>query len=217
MQQFPTESTTFLIQGPSGDLEVSVDWPKTDEIQPITFVMCHPNPVDGGTMNNKVVTTACSAMTRLGIPCVRFNYRGVGLSEGKFGETIGETEDLQAVLEWVTVMRPAPLWLGGFSFGTLLAYRKSTEWPIEQLLTIGPAFDHYDYSVEAVPDMSWLMIIGDQDEVVSVEAAFDFVRTVEANLTLYKMHGVGHFFHRKLIDLREYLMHHYQECLLCRN
>lgn len=208
---FPNESSVFLIPGPAGFIEVGVDWPRTDEILPITFVMCHPNPVDGGTMTNKVVTTTCSAMNRLGIPTVRFNYRGVGNSDGQFGATIGEGEDLTAVLTWLADKRPGKLWLGGFSFGTFIAYRAANDWPVEQLLTIAPANDRYDYLKEATPSMPWLAIVPDADEIVDLKPVMDFLLQVPADVSVHKMHGASHFFHRKLINLREYLMRYYQE------
>lgn len=214
MNLFPSESAHFLLDGPVGAIEVAIDIPRTETLLPITFVMCHPNPLEQGTMNNKVVTTACAAMNRLGIPAVRFNFRGVGQSEGQYGETIGEGEDLDAVMNWLKLARPGPIWLGGFSFGTLIAYRGSARHDVDQLLTIAPANDRYDYPLNESPNVPWMVILAGDDEIVSMPATLDFIKAVPVDVSVYKMAGASHFFHRKLIDLRRFLMCHYAGCAL---
>ena len=114
---FPTESTTVLLDGPAGALEVAVDRSECTPL-PAVAIVCHPLPTEGGTMHNKVVTMAARALREVGIDSVRFNFRGVGASQGAFDEGVGETDDLIAVAEWLRTQRPdAALWLAGFSFG----------------------------------------------------------------------------------------------------
>jgi len=96
-----------------------------------TAVVCHPHPQHGGTMRNKVVHTLARAFEIAGARSLRFNFRGVGLSEGVFGDIVGETEDALAVLNWVRERRPDDeLWLAGFSFGAAVALRAAARFPV---------------------------------------------------------------------------------------
>lgn len=202
-------SEQFCIEGPAGQLEIAVDIPRSGITSELTFVMCHPNPQAEGTMHNKVVTTATKAMNELGIPAVRFNYRGVGASEGAYGEVLGERDDCLAVLEWVKQHRPGPIWLGGFSFGSNIAFLCQRDERVQQLLTIAPAVTLWDISQIEAPTVPWLCVIAGGDEVVDSDAIYDFVKQTESNAFIYKMHGASHFFHKKLIDLRKALKQHY--------
>ena len=116
---FPGEHSEFLLRGPAGNIECAVDVPGAACERPGTIVICHPHPEHGGTMHNKVVTILERSMRELGLRTVRFNFRGVGRSDGLFDDGYGETDDLFAVVEWVRRTRPDDtLWLGGFSFGS---------------------------------------------------------------------------------------------------
>ena len=99
--EFPGERSEFLLRGPAGPIECAVDVPEADSECPATIIICHPHPEHGGTMHNKVVTILERAMRELGLRTVRFNFRGVGASEGSFDDGYGETDDLFAVAEWV--------------------------------------------------------------------------------------------------------------------
>ena len=102
MQFFPATETTFLLPGPAGDLEIAA---APQDGARATAIICHPHPLHGGTMTNKVVTTIARAFHELGLRTVRFNFRGVGKSAGKYAEGIGESDDLRAVITWV---KPCP-------------------------------------------------------------------------------------------------------------
>ena len=122
--EFPTSRQEFILRGPTGNLECVADVPDPAEERPATIVICHPHPLHGGTMHNKVVTILERSMRELGLRTVRFNFRGVGESEGSHDDGYGETDDLFAVTEWVRHTRPDDdLWLGGFSFGSYISQR----------------------------------------------------------------------------------------------
>ena len=99
--RFPEASTELLLPGPAGDIEVAIDVPPPEDERLGTVVLCHPLPVQGGSMHNKVVTMLARSLRELGLRVVRFNFRGVGKSAGEFDEGRGETLDLLAVAEWV--------------------------------------------------------------------------------------------------------------------
>jgi len=142
-------------------------------------------------------------MRELGLRTVRFNYRGVGASEGKFDDGYGETDDLFAVVEWVRRTRPDDqLWLGGFSFGAYISLRAAANLSLGQLISIAPPVDRYDFSNLPRPTCPWLVVQGDEDDVVSADAVQSWVDETEPPPDLIVMPQAGHFFHRRLMDLR---------------
>jgi alpha/beta superfamily hydrolase len=210
MQCFPQQSSRFMLTGPAGQLEVATELPQ--DAANITFVMCHPHPLYQGTMDNKVVTMTTAAFKSIGLATVRFNYRGVGKSTGSYGEGIGETEDLFAILDWLKTTRPGPVWLGGFSFGGYVAYRAAglrTE--IQQLLTIAPGVTRFDMAGLPEPSMPWVVVQGEADEVIPPQAVYDWLEGIKAPYRLYKLPNVGHFFHGELLTLKNLLAEHYRE------
>lgn len=200
---FPAERSEFQLMGPAGVLECAADLPDAADERAATMVLCHPHPQHGGTMHNKVVTILERAMRELGLRTVRFNFRGVGASEGSFDDGYGETDDLFAVVEWVRQTRPDDeLWLGGFSFGSYVATRAALNLKLGQLITIAPPVDRYEFASLPRPDCPWLMVQGDEDDVVSVDAVRLYADRIEPPPDLVVMHQAGHFFHRRLMDLR---------------
>jgi hypothetical protein len=200
---FPAERAEFLLMGPAGALECAVDLPEAADERPATMVICHPHPQHSGTMHNKVVTILERSMRELGLRTVRFNFRGVGASEGTFDDGYGETDDLFAVIEWVRRTRPDDeLWLGGFSFGSYVATRAALNLKLGQLISIAPPVDRYEFASLPRPDCPWLMVQGDEDDVVSVDSVRLYADRVEPPPDLVVMHQAGHFFHRRLMDLR---------------
>ena len=166
-------------------------------------------------MDNKVVTTACRAMQLLGIPTVRFNFRGVGLSEGAFDQGVGEIDDTKAVLQWVKTACPGKqLWLGGFSFGGFVAYQTSHFADVKQLLTIAPGITRFKLNNADEPTVPWVIIQGDADEIIDPAAVKTWVEKHTVDYDLKMLPGVGHFFHGKLIELRELLIEIYKSRLL---
>ena len=136
---FPSESTTLLLDGPAGALEVAVDFPEPADARPLLAVVCHPLPTEGGTMHNKVVTMVARALRELGATTVRFNFRGTGGSAGAFDHGKGEREDLRAVVEWARAGHPGhALWLAGFSFGAYVSLSAAAALRPDALISIAP-------------------------------------------------------------------------------
>ncbi len=154
-------------------------------------------------MHNKVVTIMERSMRELGLRTVRFNSRGIGASEGVFDDGYGETDDLFAVVEWVRRTRSNDqLWLGGFSFGAYVSLRAAASLSLGQLISIAPPVDRYDFSNLPRPECPWLVIQGDEDDVVSADAVQSWAARTEPPPNLVVMQQAGHFFHRRLMDLR---------------
>lgn len=197
------------MRGPVGKLECAVDVPSPTTERNVTIVLCHPHPQHGGTMHNKVVTIMERSMRELGLRTVCFNFRGTGASEGEFDDGYGETDDLFAVVEWVRRTRPHDqLWLGGFSFGAYVSLRAANNLSLGQLISIAPPVDHYEFNTLQRPECAWLVVQGDEDDVVSVEAVRAWAARTVPPPTLVVMNQAGHFFHRRLMDLRGLLKNH---------
>lgn len=203
-------ASTF-ITGPAGKIEIAIDAPHATA-RNIVFVMFHPNPLEQGSMTNKVVTSTCRAMQDLGITCVRFNFPGVGQSEGQLGTGDIEIKTALAVIDWVREQYAnSTLWLGGFSFGGGVAAHIANDCTANQLLTIAPAFKFFDDM--PVPTMPWVLIQGDADEIVSFKANQDWLSEHNANCKVIAFQGVGHFFHGQVVRLRDKIKSIYSERL----
>ena len=219
---FPAEHSEFLLRGPAGVLECAVDVPEPAEERPATIIICHPHPKHGGTMHNKVVTITERSMRELGLRTVRFNFRGVGESEGHYDDGYGETDDLFAVVEWVRRTRPDDsLWLGGFSFGSYITTRAALNLDVGQLVSIAPPVDRYAFDSLHHPECPWLVIQGDEDDIVSIDQVelvnVDLVSNWAGQLKpppdLVIMQEADHFFHRRIMDLRGLLKNGVRENL----
>ena len=183
-----------LVAGPAGQIEVAIDLPPDGTVPAGTALICHPNPTQGGTMDNKVVQTLARAFVHLGWRAVRFNFRGIGKSEGGWDEGRGEVDDALAVLAAVRAPGEA-LILSGFSFGGYVASRAAqriTE-PARRLVLVGPATSRFDTA--PVP-ADTVVIHGEVDDVVPLSAVFDWARPQSLPVTVVP--GVGHFFHGQL-------------------
>jgi alpha/beta superfamily hydrolase len=202
--QFSPGEAHFLIDGPQGDLEclsLSAKGPSKG-----LAVVCHPHPLYQGTMHNKVVHTLAKAFHQQHLHVIRFNYRGVGRSEGEFGDSIGEVADLMAVLSWAKqVLGETPLWLAGFSFGCYIAAMGATQRKCQQLISVAPAVNHQPYSELKDPQCPWLVIQGEEDEVVPPQEVYTWyeqAKTQYQDIKLIKVPQGSHFFHGGLITLR---------------
>ena len=189
--------------GPAGMIECAIDAPPVEAERGVA-VVCHPNPLQGGTMDNKVAQTLARTFMQLGYRAVRFNYRGVGASQGSWDEGRGEVEDALAVIR--EFRDPAkPLVLGGFSFGGYVASQAARSLPddarLEQLVLVAPAVDRCE--VGTVPSDT-LVFHGELDEVVPLSAALDWARPQTLPVTV--LPGVGHFFHGQLLLLRNLIL-----------
>ena len=195
----------LAIAGPAGRIEAALDLPEPDAVpQPVLAIVCHPLPTEGGSMHNKVVTMTARALRESGITTLRFNFRGVGQSEGVFNDGQGELDDLRAVAAWARAEHPdKALWLAGFSFGAWVSLRAAVELGAAALVSIAPPVGRsWSFDDIAIPSIPWLLIQGEADEIVDAGAVFEWVATLPTPPRLVKMPDTSHFFHRKLIDLR---------------
>lgn len=194
-----------LIDGPAGPIELRL-LPPTGVPSRLAIV-CHPHPLHGGTMDNKVVYTLSRFMAAHGALTVRFNFRGVGKSVGRFDHGDGEQADLDAVASWLRQQAGTalPLWLAGFSFGSFVSAISANRLEAEQLISIAPPVQRFDFARHALPRCPWWIVMGDADEVVEPQAVFDWAASLPSNASLSRMAGAGHYFHGRLIELRELL------------
>ena len=168
----------MLIPGPCGQLEISFQAPDQPAPVATVAVICHPHPVYGGTMDNKVVTTLARACLAQGMAVVRFNFRGVGRSDGSYDEAVGEIDDALAVADWARAhTQAASWWLAGFSFGAYVACaaaERLQDKPAGQSLVgtllVAPAVDSYPMPAPRQPEQLELITAG-ADEVVDTAAA----------------------------------------------
>ncbi|HET7930620.1 MAG TPA: alpha/beta fold hydrolase [Rhodanobacteraceae bacterium] len=200
---FPDDSATFLLPSPAGVLEVATAVPEPGCARAGNVVICHPNPAQGGTMRNKVVTMLERSLRESGLSTVRFNFRGIGASTGAFDNGDGETGDLVAVAQWLRKVRPNDaLWLAGFSFGSYIALRCARSLAADALITVAPPVGRYEFGELSAPGCRWLVVQGEEDEVVAPQGVFDWIETLDPKPVLIRMPDTGHFFHRRLMDLR---------------
>lgn len=205
MSVFPATKTALRLTGPVGQLEARVCATAVPQVRGVG-VVCHPHPLYGGTMHNKVVTTVFKALLSQGFHAIRFNYRGVGESDGEFADAIGETEDCLAVIHWVQQQTPElPLVLAGFSFGAYVAASAASQLatPPQQLITIAPAVEHAPFDQLPPLVCPWAMLIPEADEVVSAQASHAWLTTRREAIEVVSFPGASHFFHGQLITLRE--------------
>mgnify|MGYP001563115070 FL=1 len=190
------------IPGPSGMLEGKVDCAASGEPRG-NAVICHPHPLYGGTMQNKVVHTLAKSLAANDQTAVRFNFRGVGVSDGNYDEGIGEVDDTLAVVDWLCEQQAdLPVVLAGFSFGSYVALRAAAKFQPAALITIAPPVRMFDFASLQSIDCPWLLIQGDEDEVVDINSVVNWVRTLKKPPQLEIINGCSHFFHGKLIELR---------------
>jgi alpha/beta superfamily hydrolase len=201
--RFPDAAASFALLGPAGTLEVATDVPTPANARAGVAVICHPHPQHGGSLRNKVVTMLERALRESGLATVRFNFRGVGASAGEYDEGRGESADLDAVVSWARKARPHDaLWLAGFSFGSYVALRSAQALRADALITVAPPLGRWDFADIELPRCPWLLIQGEEDELVDAQAVFAWAATLDPAPTVVRMAETGHYFHRRLMDLR---------------
>ena len=187
----------IVVAGPEGGLETIVVLPQ-GEVSGVA-VICHPNPLQGGTNTNKVVQTTAKALSQLGYACYCPNLRGVGESEGQHDHGLGEVDDVLAVIAHARAEHGAlPLALAGFSFGGFVAARTRAVIEADKLLLMGVAVGKYEIPTPPVP-ADTLVIHGEEDEVIPLSAVMDWARPQDLPVLVFP--GAGHFFHGKLVKL----------------
>jgi alpha/beta superfamily hydrolase len=200
----PSTLETLLIDGPVGPIDTALNDPGSHR-RGIALI-AHPNPVQGGTRDNKVVTSLAKVFFSLGYVVVRPNFRGVGATAGSFDKGIGETDDLIAVVEHLRRRYgDLPLLLAGFSFGSYVQTRVARRLEIERLALIAPAVNRFD--AEAVR-ADTLVVHGDEDDVVPLEAVLAWAKP--QRLPIVVIPGCEHFFHGRLAQLQNIVLHWYK-------
>jgi alpha/beta superfamily hydrolase len=191
-----SQSRGIEIAGPAGLLEAAIDASAGPAVA--TAVVCHPHPLQQGSMTNKVVTTVARAFTRLHADAVRFNFRGVGNSGGAYADGAGEGDDALAVVAWCRERWPErPLYLGGFSFGAAVALAVAARAAPAGLVTVAPAVERLTSDFVA-PRCPWLLIHGESDDVVPAKPVLEWAAKLAAPPKIVLLPGVGHFFHGSL-------------------
>lgn len=195
----------FQLDGPAGTLEGYTHLPET--APHALAIVCHPLPTMGGSMENKVTVTLAKTFTGLGCVAFRFNFRGVGASEGAFTGGDGEMQDLLAVAHYVQEQfgEELPLIFSGFSFGAYVAARAAQRLVPRHLVLVAPAVGRF-----AMPEVAadTLVIHGEQDEIVPLANVLDWARP--QHLPLIVLPGAGHFFHGRLMQLRDIVRRHFR-------
>lgn len=213
MTVFSQTETAITIDGPAGGLEARLrggapDGPLAGHR--LVAIVCHPHPQHGGSMDNKVVTTLMRVYRELGVPAVRFNFRGVGQSGGEYDRAVGEVDDLMAVAHWLATEAPGHRYLlAGFSFGSAVAAVASHRLgeAVAQLTLVAPPVERYDYDRDGAFPCPVSVAQGERDEVVAPEGVFDwYEKHLDSTKRLLRYPEAGHFFHGRLTPLREDLV-----------
>lgn len=198
-------SDTSFVAGPAGKLQVLETVPETTP--GALAVICHPHPLHGGTLDNKIVHQLAKSFVALGAVSVRFNFRGVGQSEGEYDEGRGERDDLLAVVEWARQRWPGlPLWLAGFSFGGYIALDAAQLLQPDWLVTVAPAVNYFPDRPVSLKAVRWLLIHGDADDIVPGSALESWIGRQGLAPDMVTIEGAGHFFHGRLNALRDIVL-----------
>ncbi|MCD6039203.1 MAG: hypothetical protein K0S27_603 [Gammaproteobacteria bacterium] len=205
MLSFPSHESTFLFPGPAGDIEIVTTAPESN-LPTASVIICHPHPLYGGTLHNKVVSVLARAFQNLGLRTVRFNFRGVGKSAGVHDEGRGETTDVIVLAQWLQMLFPRDaLWLAGFSFGGFVAASAATQLSVERLISIAPQVSRFLSPKLSPITCPWVIVQGEEDDIVSPDEVYAWVKTLQPRPQLIRFPGAGHFFHGQLVQLRQTL------------
>jgi alpha/beta superfamily hydrolase len=191
------------ITGPVGPLEALIDLP--DGEPRAAAVFAHPHPLHGGTMHTKAVYQSSKALARIGVACLRFNFRGVGRSSGSFDAGPGEMDDFRAALDYLIDRYPTlPLWAGGFSFGSWAATTVGAEDPrVSLLLAVGPPVDRYDFMPMKQSEKPKFIIHGEEDELISIKHVRRFYSDCHEPKELVVIDAASHLFDGKTSEVGE--------------
>tara|TARA_Y100001936_G_C16006649_1_gene631122 strand:- start:118 stop:783 length:666 start_codon:yes stop_codon:yes gene_type:complete len=195
-----------IFNGPDGRLEGRYHH-SSEANAPIALVL-HPHPQQGGTMNNRVVFEVYQTFVKKGFSTLRFNFRGVGRSQGDYDEGMGELSDAASALDWMQSTNPdaSQCWIGGFSFGAWICMQLLMRRPeIDSFVALSPPADKYDFAFLAPCPASGLFIHGENDSMVPGDSVEALAKKLEAQrkiqVDLRFLEGANHFFHNKVEDL----------------
>ena len=202
-------SGEHIVQGAAGDLQLQVDLPSPVDTSRPAVLLCHPHPLYGGSLQNKVIHILARSFNDLGLITVRFNFRGVGKSQGEFDHGEGEADDVLTIANYVR-QTVDTLWLAGFSFGAYVAARTYKAIQAERLLLVAPPVTLYDMNKINDIQIPWSVIQGGADEVIDPEAVQAWLDIQQQAPTLHWLADASHFFHGRLNDLRD-IIHAYRD------
>jgi hypothetical protein len=195
-----------IFNGPEGRLEGRYHHGKEPNA-PIAVIL-HPHPQHGGTMNNKIVYTLYQAFQKRGFSVLRFNFRGVGRSQGTYDRGEGELSDAASALDWLQTANPnaSGCWVAGFSFGAWIGMQLLMRRPeIDSFISIAPPANMFDFGFLAPCPSSGLIVQGNRDDVVPHEAVQKLVNKLRQQRDIvidYRLiDGANHFFHHKMDEL----------------
>lgn len=199
----------MTIAGPVGLLEAVLEEGQLGKLFSgcaYAALVCHPHPLYGGTMDNKVVSTLVRTYRELGISVLRFNFRGVGASEGSHDEAVGEVDDLCAACEWMLARyQGSQLLLAGFSFGSAVAAAASERLAVAHMVLVAPPVMRYDYAPLGRFSCPTVLVLGGRDDVVDVASAQSWLAALDTPVRSILIPEATHFFHGQLVGLREQL------------
>jgi len=197
------DSRTLFFEGPVGRLEAILWTPTRAENSPMAAVLCHPHPVFGGTLHNKVIYQAAKSLDSLGVPVLRFNFRGAGLSAGEHDRGMGERGDVQAAIDFLAREFPRrALLLGGFSFGSWVGLRVGCgEVRVQELIGLGIPVNSSEFAYLESCNKPKLIVQGTLDEHGGWEKVEELVARTAGDTRLVFVQGADHFFADHLDEL----------------
>ncbi len=197
------DSRNFFLQGPAGRLEAILWTPSGSAPPPLAALVCHPHPLFGGTMHNKVVYQTAKSLAALGMPVLRFNFRGAGLSAGTHDRGRGEQSDVRAALDFLAAESPGvALLLSGFSFGSWVGLRVGCEDArVTRLIALGAPVNSADFSYLSVCAKPKLFVQGGNDEFGALDRVAALVASLPGDNHFVEVRGADHFFAGKLGEL----------------
>jgi uncharacterized protein len=194
------ESRSLFLQGPVGRLEALLWTPVSRTAPVLAAVVCHPHPLYGGTLHNKVVYQVAKSLDASSLPVLRFNFRGAGLSEGAHDSGRGELGDAQAALDFLAVEFPGlPLLLAGFSFGAWVGLRAGCAHDrVTELIALGTPVNSSDFSYLQICAKPKLFVQGSKDEHGDIRKLEKLITSVPGENRLVAVEGAEHFFVERL-------------------
>lgn len=209
----------LIINGPAGRLEGRYHQASASDA-PVALIL-HPHPLHGGSMNNKVTYLTYQAFVQKGFTVMRFNFRGVGRSEGVYDEGEGELSDAATFLDWLQAFRPnaRSFWVSGFSFGAWVGMQLLMRRPeVRGFISIAPPANMYDFSFLAPCPISGMIIHGSQDDIVPPESVKLLIEKLSKQRGITITHdiisGAGHFFKEHMLELNQQILQYLDGAIL---
>jgi uncharacterized protein len=214
MASYTVVPEPLRLEGGAGIIEALLEFPAAldagggapviDPAPRSVALCCHPHPLYGGSLSNKVIHTVARAFVAAGVPALRFNFRGVGASAGVHDDGRGETEDLVAVAGQLRQRFPgADLWLAGFSFGAWVSLRAAPRLRPARLVTVAPPVGRWDFADIAAPACPWLLLQGTADELLDATEVETWARALSPEAQITLLPEASHFFHGRLHEVRD--------------